>query len=222
MLVYASSDFHGNLPKVPDCDLLLIAGDICPDFAGHGHFGLDETGTGQADWLDTVFRDWLNRLIIRGIAVVAIWGNHDFVGEHPSLIPELPWTLLQDSETNVNGLRIWGTPWCPNLPKWAFYASDSSLAMRAQLIPENTDILMSHTPPYGAGDMVGERFGPGRVGDLRLTHVLPSINPKLLICGHIHEDHGHHWARFAPNVDIRNVSYVDEYYVPTNPPERII
>lgn len=45
MRIAASSDFHGMLPDYPpNCDLVVIAGDICPNFKVGGHFSI-----GQAD-----------------------------------------------------------------------------------------------------------------------------------------------------------------------------
>lgn len=229
MRVFASSDFHGNLPQVPDCDLFLIVGDICPDFGERGKvklsaFGLETDGVQQAEWLNTTFRDWLDELSARGIRVVATWGNHDFVGEHPHLVPaDLPWTLLVDEMVEINGIRIWGTPWCPNLPRWAFYAREEALLVRAFNIP-SCDILMTHSPPLGAGDMVGEFYGgPTRVGDEALTRALKAgkIDTKAILSGHIHEDHGRHFIE-GVKPHILNVSYVNEHYRPTHPPVQVL
>lgn len=229
MRVLASSDFHGNLPHVPDCDLFLIVGDICPDFGERGKvklsaYGLETNGLQQAEWLDTVFRAWLDQLSSRGITVVGCWGNHDFVGEHPHLIPkDLKWILLQDEGVMVHGLHIWATPWCPKLKFWAFYARPEALLARAFRIP-TCDILMTHSPPLGAGDVVGVYYGgPEHVGDPALADELRRREiAKVVLCGHIHEDHGVHYLTNTPHVPIMNVSYVNERYEPTNEPVEVI
>ncbi len=195
-IIYAISDLHGQLPVIPtDAEALLIGGDICPDYSIIGH---DRTGVPQADWLDTTLRSWLP-----DIPVVAIWGNHDYVGEHPSLVPDLPWTLLEDSETVLElpggRIRIYGTPWVPGLPYWAFHGTERALLQRADAIPRGLDILMTHGPPYGAGDFIPTseeqrvKYGNHRgehVGDRALAMILPTKDPRVVICGHIHESRG--------------------------------
>jgi Icc-related predicted phosphoesterase len=242
MNVYATSDLHGNLPEVPDdADLLLIAGDICPDFRPLGNRNhwdmIDKSGAEQARWLDTEFRAWLERV---EAPVVAIWGNHDFVGEKPVLVPDLPWTLLESSEATVGDLRVWGTPWVPGLPYWAFYASEEGLRARAEVIPEGIDVLMTHGPPYGAGDFIptsvrqATKYGnhDGKhVGDYTLNPHIERVRPKAVVCGHIHEARGGYRMRVGhdvtlygdsvspsdiitppPTVPLYNVAAVDEAY----------
>src|SRR5262249_33524902 len=69
MKVVAVSDLHGNLPAIPPCDLLLLAGDITPV--------RDHRLAHQAEWLDTTFRAWLNQVPAR--KVIGVAGNHDFI-----------------------------------------------------------------------------------------------------------------------------------------------
>lgn len=223
MIVYAAADLHGNLPEVPgDADVVLLAGDICPDFEPRGREG----NFRQANWLDTEFRGWLDPLFARGCKVVATWGNHDYVGMHKSLIPDLNWTLLIDREVTVHAagrsLRVWGTPWVPNLPRWAFYASAQALAARAELIPAGLDVLMTHGPPYKAGDFVpynasyAAKYGTPvqgeYVGDHALNVALARAQPLAVVCGHIHEARGVHFTAEAPKVPVYNVAVVDEQY----------
>ena len=196
MIVYVASDLHGYLPDVPsDADLVLLAGDICPDFGSYQlHAALDTTGGRQFNWLDTEFRQWLDEQPGRKVAT---WGNHDFVGEKFALVDtlHLPWTLLIDQEVTVDGYRIWGTPWVPNLPRWAFSAREEVLRARADYIPEDIDILMSHGPPYGIADRIpgGSKYGnvgAEHVGDSTLNDAIKRVRPTFFVCGHIHEGHG--------------------------------
>ena len=227
-VVYAAADLHGNLPPIPDdADVVLLAGDICPDFKAHGKhvhwgYGVDSSGQRQARWLDTDFRNWLTPLVARGVEVAACWGNHDYVGEKSLLVPDLPWTLLKDQEALVGGLRVWGTPWVPKLPRWAFYARPEALTARAELIPEGLDVLMTHGPPHRAGDFVpynakyAEKYGVpltgDHAGDSSLNEAIDRVQPRAVICGHIHEARGTHFVEGVPGVPVYNVAAVDETY----------
>src|SRR5512142_3205347 len=100
MKILATADLHGNLPDIPDCDLLLIGGDILP-------LAIQHDNARSLQWLDYEFREWLRH--IPPAKIIGIAGNHDFVFETgwvDSLL--LPWTYLQDTGTIYNGLYIWG------------------------------------------------------------------------------------------------------------------
>jgi len=201
MKIAAVSDLHGFLPEVPPCDLLLIGGDMTPL--------KDHKLRRQADWLDTTFRAWLERVPARKIVATA--GNHDFVFQHePGWVPkDLPWTYLQDSGCEWEGLRFWGTPWQPWFYDWAFNLYEPDLVTRWAMIPVGTDVLLLHGPPYGYGDWVPEGGGLRRCGSPSLTERIRAVQPRVVIFGHIHEGRGE-WRMgrtVLANVSIVNAAY---------------
>lgn len=198
MKITCVSDLHGYLPEIPDCDLLLIAGDICP--ATNHRVGF------QQQWLDTKFRAWLKT----APPVVAVAGNHDFCLQAGGF-PDLPWTYLQDSGCEIDGLKIHGSPWQPEFGGWAFNAKERELEARWEQIPPDTDILLLHGPPYGYGDLTDDG---GRVGSCSLTRRIHAIQPRLVVYGHIHNSYGRYQLGRSILV---NAAYVDESYFPANP-----
>ena len=198
MKLVALSDLHGHLPEIPTCDAVLIAGDICPNISSEE----------QASWLDTEFRRWLEKIKSPTFGVA---GNHDFVfQELPERVPDLPWTYLEDSESQFSGLFIYGTPWQPIYQDNAFQISESKLQSKWDLIPDQTDILIVHGPPRYYGDMCKSGV---RVGSPTLYERIYAVNPKLVVCGHVHEDRGH-W-KFGKtqiyNVSLKNRHHKIEY-----------
>lgn len=197
MKIVALSDMHGHLPEVPDADLVLIAGDLCTH--GPARF--------QLQWLNGPFRDWLSQ--IKG-EVVAVCGNHDWPFEKcPDEVKELnlPWTYLQDSGTEFQGLKIWGSPWQREFFDWAFNLRADELPAKWDLIPEDTDILVLHGPPLGFGDYVIR--DNVNVGCPALLRRIEDIKPKLVVFGHIHCGHGN-WD--YDGVKLANVTVVNEAY----------
>jgi Icc-related predicted phosphoesterase len=208
MKIIAVSDLHGTLQEIIPCDLLLLAGDLCP-IENHGlEF--------QAQWLNGPFRAWLSRQPAKKI--VGVCGNHDFVFEQaPERVPaDLPWTYLQDRGIKWEGLQIYGTPWQPWFFDWAFNLYEDDLQAKWQAIPEGTDILVLHGPPYGYGDGVPEGDGVvRRCGSPSLLTRIEEIKPKLAVFGHIHEGRGQ-W-KLGPTM-LANVSLLDEKYQPVYSP----
>lgn len=202
MNIVAVSDLHGKLPDLPKADLVLIGGDICP-LGNH-------SPNQQCYWLNTDFRRWLLR--INAKMTVGVAGNHDFVfQEWPWAKLDLPWTYLQDSGTEFEGLKIWGSPWQPRFHDWAFNLDEPQLAMQWKLIPDDTDILVLHGPPHGYGDQAPRQNGQGfeNVGSPSLLKRIQEIQPKLVVFGHIHEGRGR-W-QMGPTT-LANVSILNGYY----------
>jgi predicted phosphohydrolase len=212
MLVTAVADLHGNLPDVSPCDLLLIAGDICP--------ARDHSLAAQRLFLDGPFRRWLDA--VPAGHVVGVAGNHDFLFERaPDRVPAgLRWTYLQDTATTIaglGGLKVYGTPWQPVFFDWAFNLTEPELARKWELIPDDVDVLVFHGPPAGYGDLTvrGDRTGsPSQLEAIR------RVKPELAVFGHIHEGRGQ-WTLEVGNgrsTLLANVTVVDVRYRPTFPP----
>lgn len=173
--IVAMSDTHGYLIPVPDCDLLLLGGD----------FGGDK----DPWWLRDRLKPWVDEVAERGIKVVSVAGNHDLVFEkRPDLVPKMNWTYLLDSGTTEHGLKIWGSPWQKRFHDWAFNLDEEDLIKKWALIPDDTDVLLLHSPPYGIGDV--SSYGNEHIGSPGLLKRIEEIKPKLVVFGHNHEGYG--------------------------------
>jgi len=197
MKIVAVSDLHGQLPNIPACDLLLIAGDVCPVWNHRLDF--------QGRWLRSRFSEWLRSLPVRKI--VGVWGNHDLVAQRlPSEVNDLPWTLLTDAACQWQGFTIYGLPWQRTFGKdWAFNLDTADLDQKYAAIPP-CDIIVSHGPAYGYGDLVNDKE---RVGSPAFLAAIDSSRPRLVVTGHIHCDPGV-WERGVTT--IANVALLDDDY----------
>lgn len=200
MNIVCISDLHGHLPELPSCDLLIIAGDICP-VANH-------TVDRQQRWLKTEFRQWLE--VQNADRIVGVWGNHDLIAEsHPERLPLLPWDVLTDELITVHGLRIYGMPWQRRFYDWAFNLDEPDLDAKYAAIPD-CDVIVSHGPPFSYGDCCEN----GQVGSQSLLARIDEIKPKLVVYGHIHEGAGFYQRGESILV---NASVMDGEYRPKNP-----
>ena len=200
------SDTHGHLPTVKPVDLVLICGDVCPVD--------DHSLQYQKEFLDTRYRLWLSRLEADEIVMIA--GNHDFFMQERRAdfrALDLPCNYLEDSSFFwiEKKLLISGSPWVPNLPNWAFHATEEKIERILDDIPDSTDILVTHGPPRSIRDRTVPKFGDVNVGSTALRDRCATLpNLKLHVFGHIHEARGEVVLAECRHI---NASYVDENYL---------
>lgn len=202
---------HNNLRfTVPEADLLLIAGDICPALRS-GYLSIDM----QQNFLNTDFRDWYNKQPVDHIISVA--GNHDWIYEiAKNRVPrcgigsDRKFEYIEDELTKYNGLSIYGTPVQPPFLDWAFNREEEQLIKYWDNIPEGLDILLLHCPPYGILDETHHRdFLSEHIGSKSLKKRIEEVRPKLVVFGH---NHGEHGIVEEDGIKYVNASLVNEEY----------
>jgi len=145
---------------------------------------------------------------------VVIAGNHDFgLEQSPALGAELfGAAYLSDSGRTIEGVRVWGSPWQPWFFDWAFnLPRGEPLAAKWALIPDDTDVLVTHGPPMGVLDKTS-RGEP--VGCEALRDRIAQVRPRLHVFGHIHEAYGVHREGDTLYVNACNCTLA---YEPDNP-----
>ena len=200
MKIVCISDTHSlhNRMEIPDGDLLIHAGDV-------------SSRGGMSEIAD--FNEWLGKL--PHLHKVIIAGNHDFgferyPKESKALITNAKY--LNDSGIAIKGLKIWGSPIQPWFYDWAFNRKrGKEIRKHWNMIPTDTDILITHGPPFGILDDTerGEKVGCADLMDIIQTRV----KPRLHVFGHIHEAYG---QQQVDDTLFVNASMVNLAYFPVN------
>jgi Icc-related predicted phosphoesterase len=137
------------------------------------------------------FLDWFSKLDFEYKIFIA--GNHDFFFEQADenrIHNKIPDNViyLNDSGTNVKGLNIWGSPISPWFYNWAFNRHrGAQIKKHWDLIPNDTDILITHGPPH---KILDRTLSGDDAGCEDLYNKIKEIKPKYHIFGHIHEGYG--------------------------------
>ncbi|MBS3809191.1 MAG: metallophosphoesterase family protein [Desulfobacterales bacterium] len=176
MRIYAVADIHARPERIVKIreniaryrpDVLVIAGDITAWF--HPARVLAR----------------LNRL---GLPVLIIRGNTDLkrveklAGFYDNLCS------LHLNQKQVKGISFAGLSGTIPIPfrSRAGMREKSLLAKTGQLIGRNS-VLVVHPPPHGVLDQVMGKYNAGSKGIYRLVE---QKQPRLVLCGHIHEAFG--------------------------------
>ena len=127
-------------------------------------------------------------------------------------------TLVYHSEDG-KAIKIFGTPYCHRFGMWPFMRDESYMEEKFKEIPDDVDIIISHDPPYGVGQVDcilqecrNSRETPENLGNIALSNRIKEINFKLLVSGHIHSgDHN----LFDKCVNVSHLDeFMDSYYEP--------
>ena len=178
------SDIHGDYEgfspdSLASADALLIAGDI----TNLGNYRPKEVNKAKV---------WLDSLKPKYDKIFYIFGNHD-LGLSSCDFDSSGVICVQDRVIRYGSLVIAGANLsvCYNMPSlkrvWTNMTDNHEVesAYYDTLLP--CDILISHSPPSGKLAM---SFDGQDCGSVRLREYIEVNQPKLVVCGHIHEAAG--------------------------------
>ena len=97
---------------------------------------------------------------------------------------------LMAHPAEIDGVKFWGSPHQPWFYDWAFNHPRNGKALTHywSLIPDDTDVLITHGPPYGILDLP---FGKGEpAGCELLLKRVQEVKPRVHVFGHIHGSYG--------------------------------
>lgn len=196
------SDTHRQHFKmeIPDGDILLFAGDA------------------EIDSFDALqdFDDWLGTLNFKHVVVIG--GNHDFFTQECNK-KDLKYFFtnaiyLENESIQIEGIKIFGSPYSPKFNNWAWMLNAKQLEQIWELIPKDTDILLTHTPPFGI--LANTEFSKFTLGCPALLRKIEEIKAPYSVFGHIHGGSG---VLVTKNTTFINASMLDDYYKYVNEPK---
>jgi Icc-related predicted phosphoesterase len=169
------------------------------------------------------FVEWYESLGFKHKLLIA--GNHDFMFEdNPEEALRIlgskgkSITYLNDSGVEIDGIKFWGSPVTPRFFDWAFNR-DADIQYHWNMIPYDTNVLITHGPPYGILDLTVREGKP--VGCHYLRRRLFDLKDlKVHSFGHIHEGFGQQVGDVEDfeGVHFVNASYLDHRYRAVNSP----
>lgn len=179
------SDTHSNFYDVPDADILIHSG----DFTNHGiHHGMEEVNSFVA-----YFKALPHKY------KVLVPGNHELgldklaVEDLRRMLGCTPGSnmfLLVDEAVTIEGIKFYGSHWTQCAMAWPG-TTTARRAERWQHIPKDTDILVTHMPPYQIFDLAWQPDGKFyHWGCQALLERVAQIAPAMHCFGHVHDEVG--------------------------------
>lgn len=200
MKIIHISDTHGHhneLSPLPAADVIVHSGDFT--FAGNEEEAYD-------------FMSWFCDLHYKH--KIFISGNHDMCMYGADSIDGLPPNVhyLNNSGITIEGVKFYG------VPLFVEDASSGKTDVDILNIPADTEVLVTHQPPYSYCDMADYGNGLEHRGNPRLAARVAEMHLRCHLFGHEHDAYGVEWHN---GVVFSNASVLDNAYNPAGKP-RII
>ncbi len=180
---------HRLLQNLQSADVIIHSGDV--SFAGSEDEIMD-------------FVEWFIALPHKYKIFIA--GNHDdcLFGTNVDGLPENCFYLC-NSEVKIEGVKFYG------VPMFMEDAMSGDYDKNIQKIPNDTDVLITHQPPYCVLDSSANIT----YGDRNLLQTVLKIQPKYHLFGHIHDAYG---SEKNDNTLFINAAVLNEHYEISNKP----
>ena len=186
MKILFISDTHGfnkdfDKQQFIDVDMVIHAGDATNS---------SSPALNHNEMLD--FIDWYSYLPVKHKLFIA--GNHDvavfFKHYTRAEIEGKGIVYLEHESIEIEGIKIFGSPYTPTYGNWAFMKKREKLQKYWDIIPKNTDILVTHGPPMYMLDLTDEQATGNtvNVGCKSLYNWVRHNEPKYHVYGHIHNN----------------------------------
>lgn len=220
LFISDTHSLHWSVPELPEADVFVHCGDFM--------------NTGRKKEEIESFNDWLGSLKIPKERKLICAGNHDiwFDETHRESSPRRAEisrnmlynaTYLQDQSIEIEGVKFYLSPWTPAFLGWGFNLPIGEHEKYWEKIPEDTDVLVTHGPPYEILDSPYRREDfdgwesqyilppTKRCGCIWLRDKVKEVKPKIHAFGHIHGGRG---VRTTDDTTFLNVAFLNEQYNP--------
>lgn len=208
MKIVHISDTHGLHRRI---DFSKVEGEV---LIHSGDFLTEGRDSGYKEFEFEAFIRWFSAQPFKHKVLVA--GNHDWLCYDAycqnlqlkqALIKSAGIHYLEDDSVVIDGVRFYGSPWQPEFFNWAYNLPRNSAQLQEkwQAIPDDTQVLITHTPPFGHCDLGGaQQISLGC--ELLRQRVDQLEHLKLHLFGHIHEAYG---LKQTPSVSFSNGAYLN-------------
>lgn len=215
--IMAMSDMHGLLPDLREqpVDLVLIAGDIAPEYTEHN-------ADIALEWYTREFYKWC-KWFVNTDKIFFILGSHDYslenyypmlyetFGKHANKVQFLH-NEIRIYRKGDREISVYGTEYNVANRQYAFSRTDKELLKIYMKNNNYIDIVMSHEAPYGSGDTNQQSDNEFESnihhGSQSLKKYIQRMEPEILVHGKYHS--GSHFKNKIGCTDVYNVCLMDE------------